>query len=919
MSLRFSLARFRSRMPFWICNAAGFYIFFGGLISFSGWLFDIYRLADWAGIGIAIQPNTTVAAMLGGAALILIAAGRQKIAVILGIGMGLIGVVTIFETFTGIHLGIDTLLMFDREWGRSGTLVQGRMGPPASVSWTVGGIAFLCLALAPRWRRAIPIIGLLVLAVSSVSIAGYIFGANTLYALPKLTAIALQTATFLFALGIGLLMTAPEHEPARTLFSDSGGGVLARWALPFVIFLPIIVGLLRHRGEVLGFYDTQFGTALLTVVEVILLLVVLWLGVRSVRKREIDLEEATAARQASIAELSDREHFIGAILGSITDAFYAVDAEWRFTFVNETVLERNRMKRSDFIGKNLWELFPDSLNSKGFEMLHRAMTERVSVEYEIFYDPWQRWLSDTVYPSADGGLAIFSRDVTESRAAEQALAESEERFRAAAGAVSDVIWTNTADGRMSGPQPGWERFTGQTPEEYEGYGWSEAVHPDDSKPTIDAWIRAVARTTTFIFEHRVRRHDGEWRLCAIRAVPIFSVQGDVREWVGVHTDVTEQRRAEDELRKANSRKDEFLATLAHELRNPLAPMANSLELLRRAGGDESLAVKARETVERQLSHMVRLIDDLLDLSRITSDKLELRREQINLSEIVENAAATCRITAEGQKRELTVVVPSNPIFIDGDPVRITQVISNLLANACKFTPAGGRVTLAAQTEGDIAEVRITDSGIGIPHDMLDRIFEMFTQVDRSMEHSRGGLGIGLSLARKIVEMHGGTINAFSDGPGTGSEFVLYLPAVIKQKQERVDPDNPNKFEASPQRILVVDDNIDSAESLALLLKYGGHETKMAFDGIAALDEAARFRPDVILLDIGLPGMNGLDVCRTIREESWGKNIFIVAMTGWGQEEDRRMSKEAGFNNHLVKPIDYSSLIELLAEENPVPR
>jgi PAS domain S-box-containing protein len=375
----------------------------------------------------------------------------------------------------------------------------------------------------------------------------------------------------------------------------------------------------------------------------------------------------------------------------------------------------------------------------------------------------------------------------------------------------------------------------------------------------------------------------------------------------------ERRRDEQTLRDADRRKDEFLATLAHELRNPLAPIMNSLELMKVAKPGSDLIEKSRATMERQIEQMVRLIDDLLDVSRITSNKLELKKGTVELASVIHHALEACRPHSERAGHKLHVVLPPEPIYLNADPMRLAQVFGNLLNNSCKYTKPGGKISLTAERRNGEVQVKVKDSGVGIPTDMLPKVFDLFTQVDRSLERSEGGLGIGLSLVKWLVEKHGGSVSAHSDGPGTGSEFVVRLPVVpVEQKRDAKAAGAKTSANGPSRRILIVDDNHDNAESLNLLLSLSGNETTTANDGVEAVEKARDFRPDVILLDIGLPRMNGYEACRTIRQEPWGKNVILVALTGWGQEEDRRKAKNAGFNGHMVKPVNHDELMDLLA-------
>ena len=373
-----------------------------------------------------------------------------------------------------------------------------------------------------------------------------------------------------------------------------------------------------------------------------------------------------------------------------------------------------------------------------------------------------------------------------------------------------------------------------------------------------------------------------------------------------------------ELGEADRRKTEFLAMLAHELRNPLAPISNALQIMRLTGGNGQAVASASEMMERQVSQMVRLVDDLLDVSRISRGKIELRRARIELAPAVKHAIEAARLGVQFLEHDLAVELPSQPIYMNADPARLTQVVGNLLNNACKFTDKGGRIWLTVERENGQAVIRVRDTGIGIASDELLRIFDMFVQVDTSLERSVSGLGIGLTLVKNLVEMHDGTVEVHSAGVGRGSEFVVRLPIL----SEAPTPAAPGPTAGKPttptaRRILVVDDNRESATSLAMLLKLTGNATHTAHDGLEAVEEAATFKPDVVLLDIGLPKLNGYEACRRIREQERGRNILLVALTGWGQEEDRQRSREAGFDGHLVKPVDLAALTNLLAElESP---
>jgi signal transduction histidine kinase/ActR/RegA family two-component response regulator len=366
------------------------------------------------------------------------------------------------------------------------------------------------------------------------------------------------------------------------------------------------------------------------------------------------------------------------------------------------------------------------------------------------------------------------------------------------------------------------------------------------------------------------------------------------------------------LREADRRKDEFLATLAHELRNPLAPLRSGLQVMKLARDDAATVEQARAMMERQIIHMVRLIDDLLDVSRISRGRIELRREPVELARVVHHAVETSKPLIDAGAHQLHLDLPENPIIVQADFTRLSQVFANLLNNAAKFTERGGRIEVRAAPGRDSVDIVIRDNGIGIPSEMLPRVFDLFTQVDHSLERAHSGLGIGLSLVKGLVELHGGRVDARSGGEGTGAEFIVHLP-VTSNLSSGADPERrlARTPSATGRKILIVDDNHDATTILDLMLRYMGSDTRTAHDGLQALEVAEEFRPDVVLMDIGMPRVSGYDAARRIREQAWGAEMILVALTGWGQEEDRRRSMEAGFNFHLVKPVAHSDIMRLL--------
>jgi len=521
------------------------------------------------------------------------------------------------------------------------------------------------------------------------------------------------------------------------------------------------------------------------------------------------------------------------------------------------------------------------------------------------------------------GYATVTRDLTERRRAEELLRSSEERRRLALDAAELGTWHVEPATRATKTDARYRAIFGTT-EDWTDYLQAFAViHPDDLPAVKEAVATAtrVEDPTPFSIEYRVVHPDGSLRWVLANGRSSYEGLGATRRAVsfdGTVADITDRKRGEQErerlvanLREQDQRKNEFLATLAHELRNPLAPIRNGLQIMRLAKGDPEATEQVRSMMERQLGQMVHLIDDLLDLSRISRGKIDLRKERIELAEAIQQAIEASQPAIEQADHELSIELAPGPIHVDADLTRLTQVFSNLLNNAAKYTERGGRIRLTVQHLGAEAVVSVQDNGIGIPSDMLAHVFEMFTQVDRHLERSQGGLGVGLSIVQRLVQMHGGSVEARSDGHGRGSEFVVRLPVASSSAgDERSSPADPVHSTAR-RRILVVDDNVDAAETLAMMLTMTGNETLTAHDGLEALDVAAAFRPDVMLLDIGMPKLNGYEVCRRLRKESWGKDMVVIALTGWGQEEDKLRSLEARIDAHLVKPVLPAALEELL--------
>ncbi|MGQ0697702.1 MAG: PAS domain-containing protein [Panacagrimonas sp.] len=508
------------------------------------------------------------------------------------------------------------------------------------------------------------------------------------------------------------------------------------------------------------------------------------------------------------------------------------------------------------------------------------------------------------------------------------LRENEARLSQLIDQIPAIIWTADAQGEIGYMSQWFLQFTGRPLEQMRSAYWPEFMHQDDVPGLIEVWGQCVATAAPYQYTARMLRSDGVYRWHTLRAQVVLDDQGKVLIWYGSGVDVHEEKQSaevlalnearllalSEQLREADRRKDEFLATLAHELRNPLAPIRSGLSVLRHAAAGsvpaEPIAKPIYEMMERQTGQLVRLVDDLLEVSRITRGAIELKLEILDLAEVVGSAVETARPLIESARHCLSLHFPRGPARVRGDAVRLSQVFANLLNNAAKYTPEGGRIELVLGTESGQAVIRIVDSGIGIAPEMLPRVFEMFAQVERRSERAGGGLGIGLSLARSLVQLHGGVVEARSQGIGKGSEFVVRLPLAIAAAHEDAVASLPLRIPA--RRMLVVDDNRDAADSLGMLLETLGSDPRVVYSGCDALVALEQHRPAVAILDIGMPEMDGYELARRIRTHSLGRDMLLIALSGWGQEGDRRLSTEAGFDHHLVKPVDLDTLTGVLS-------
>ena len=489
------------------------------------------------------------------------------------------------------------------------------------------------------------------------------------------------------------------------------------------------------------------------------------------------------------------------------------------------------------------------------------------------------------------------------------LRESEARFRQVADSAPLMIWVSEPDGSCSYLSRRWSEFTGRMVGDDLGFGWLEVIHPDDREQAQQRLMQALGTQEGFAVECRALRWDGAWRWLHATARPRFGAGSEFLGYIGAIMDVTERRDAEDALREADRRKDEFLATLAHELRNPLSPLRTGLQVLNLTQ-DAEVARRTRQMMDRQLGHMVRLIDDLLDVSRITSGKVVLQRERIALQDAARSAIESVRPAIEAARHRFDVDLPAEPLWVDADATRLAQVMGNLLANAAKYTPDGGHIALRVHALEGQACITVSDTGLGIPRDSLDAVFGMFAQVNRTLDRAQGGLGIGLALARRLIQMHGGSICADSEGLGRGATFTVCLPLAAGAPVD-ASPLPVAEANGAAARVLVVDDNVDAAESLSTMFRLEGHDVRVAYSGTEGLVLACGFRPDIAFLDIGMPGMSGYELARRLRAEPGLAGLRLVAVSGWGGEADKAKAQAAGFVLHLTKPVETRAVLAAL--------
>jgi PAS domain S-box-containing protein len=652
-----------------------------------------------------------------------------------------------------------------------------------------------------------------------------------------------------------------------------------------------------------------------------------------------ELQREIARRQEALRKSAETGALLDAVVEELPVGIALFDRQGRYVHVNEALVQMNGVPREAHAGRTPVEVLGPAAADVHATLLRVAQTGRPVLNVERTLETRapvgkQHFLAN--YFAVHGvegellsvGAAVVN--VTELRRTQEQLNLERARLEAVLQQMPvGVTIHEAAAGRLviQNERAGQLGVAGLM--RPDGPAARKALHPDGRPYQPDEWpvARVLGRGEAVVGEEVVVEEGDDRRTTfELNAGPIRNPTGRIIAAVTTFNDVTDRKRAAEALREADRRKDEFLVMLAHELRNPLAPIRNAVEVLRLTKEAAADVVFARDVIDRQAQQLSRLVDDLLDVARITRGKINLRQERVDVAAVLTLALETCQPLIQSRRHALEVALPDRPLWVEADPVRLAQVFANLLANAAKYTDEGGRISVRAEVEGEDprarsaskgdsgwAVVRVRDTGMGIPADMLPRIFDLFTQAERSLARSYGGLGVGLTLVRQLLELHGGSVQAFSDGPGRGSEFVVRLP-FLAGVEARPGPGANGAERAGPSaaRVLVAEDNRDAAQSLDRLLRMWGHEVRTVADGVAALEVARAYRPDVVLLDLGLPELDGYEVARRLRREPGLGGVLLVALTGYGQEEDQRRTREAGFDHHLVKPADPELLHHVLA-------
>ena len=655
---------------------------------------------------------------------------------------------------------------------------------------------------------------------------------------------------------------------------------------------------------------------------------------REFRRRlgEAAASRAEEARGRRESERRSRQlsEFHQAVMASMGEGLYATDSRGMLTYINPAAERLLGWTAEELLGRPMHDCihykhpdgseFPEDrcpllrVQCGGSPLKEHddIFVRKDGVAFPVMCS------SSPIISEGAAGVVVVFRDVTQQKQADQQLRCSERRYRALADAMPQIVWSARPDGCLDYFNRRWYEFSGYPEGQSGDPSWLPILHPDDVAPCLQVWQEAIQSGEPYQFEYRfMDRATGTYRWHLGRALPVRDDAGRIERWFGTCTDIDEQKRLEESLREANAAKDQFLVMLAHELRNPLAPLLSTLFVLEQDDAVRRTHGESLNRMDRQLRRLHRKVDDLLETSRVVLGHARLRSERLDLTRLLTTVVEDRRSLLEEAGVALTITTPPTPVWVIGDADRLAQVFDNLLDNEAKFVDRGGAVTVVLTVESapSQAVIAFSDTGIGFAPEIQDRLFDVFAQADQSLDRNRGGLGLGLAVVKGLIEQHGGSVTAASAGVGLGATFTLRLALEPEPLALAASPEAPTPA-AGASRILVIEDHRDAAESLRTLLEVLGHEVRVAFTGREGVDAALRWTPNIVLSDIGLPELDGYEVARRLRREPSFTNVLLVALTGYSADDDRRRSKDAGFDHHLVKPADVGELQRVLATRAP---
>jgi PAS domain S-box-containing protein len=890
-----------------VAAALSAYALAAGAVSFTGWAADVRRLTDWFDRGISIQPNTAVAAMAAGAALLLFTQLRRPASAGFALLAGLIGAATLFEHLSGVDLGIDTLLTFDRPWGTGATVGPGRMGLPASTSFMLLGAALLLALSTERWaRRSAAALALTTTLIGALSVIGYLFRADPLYSLPRLTAVAGPTSTLILAVSLGLLAALPDRQPARMLVEQSAAGLLVRRALPLVVGLPVVLGLVVLQGREAELYDRGMSFALLVLALVVLTSLGLWWSAAAVAAHERALAAATHA-------VRENEQRFRRLADAMPQIVFTLGPDGRIDFTNQQWKDYTGQPEgpaADLTAPVHPEDVPALLERWGRA---RQAGEEFSAEYRLKRAGGAyRWFLTRAVPVRDerGRITQWygtSTEIDDQKRAELMLQESEQRFRAFADAAPAILWVTEPDGSCSFLSRGWYEFTGQTEPEALGFGWMHALHPDDRADSRDRFVAAIASRQPFTLEHRIARHDGEYRWALSAGRPRVGADGELLGYSGSVIDIHDRKRAEEQLRQGAKMEaiGRLAGGIAHDFNNQLNAVSGFAAF---AARDPGLGARARHDLHEVLKsaeRMAGLTRQLLAFSR----QQVLQPETLQLNAAVMDASSLLQRLI-GADIEVEIDLTAEPSWIRVDRAQLLQVLMNLTINARDAMPRGGRLRIRTdrRKDGQYVVLSVSDSGTGIVPEHLPHIFEPFFTTKDVGE----GTGLGLATVHGIVTQSHGRIEVDSE-PGRGTTFTVLLPAAGEPPAAPQTGRRRRDAALHPARVLVVDDEEVIRAVVTRTLEGEGYQVLQARDGREALEQLGR-NPgavDVVLSDVVMPVLGGRDLGARLAAEH--PDVPVVWMSGYPRDRAFGDGQLPGTQPFLQKPIPPDVLVKTVQD------